>query len=479
MKAGIYIRVSTEEQAKEGYSISAQKKKLQAFCQSQDWEVAGFYADEGVSAKNTNRPQLQKMLTDIEMGLIECVLVYRLDRLTRSVFDLYKLLEVFDKHKCSFKSATEVYDTTTAMGRMFITIVAALAQWERENMAERIKFGQTEKVRQRKYTARRPPFGYKIDKDKWQLYIVEEEARIVREIFKLYQSGLGANRLAKSLNSRGIFTREGNKWSPTTVMSVLQNRVHEGHIEWNDDVVEDTHPAIISKEEFAAVQKLTKIRYNTPAKAVASDYIFSSKIRCSKCGASLVGNYTSRKDKKGNVRKCYYYRCRDRATCEKPDSIAEAKIDNAFINYLTHMEINNTLYNEEAIIEQKEEYKDEEKQSLLAELAKLEQRKKRFQLAWADDIMSYDDFKSRMEEAQRREDCILVDLKKFNKEPEEQHPIDKEKIIGYLKEIKENWSYLERKEKKAVVASIVNRMHMRVEGHGKSRKIEIIKVDFI
>ena len=136
MRVALYIRVSTEDQAREGYSIQAQKNKLEAYCVSQGWDVVGFYIDDGYSAKDLDRPEMKRMLKHIEQGLIDCVLVYRLDRLTRSVLDLYKLLEIFEQHNCKFKSATEVYDTTTAMGRMFITIVAAMAQWERENLID-------------------------------------------------------------------------------------------------------------------------------------------------------------------------------------------------------------------------------------------------------------------------------------------------------------------------------------------------------
>src|SRR5690606_12605563 len=116
LKTAIYIRVSTEEQAKEGYSISAQLKKLKSFCISQNWEVVDVYADEGVSAKDTNRPELQRMIQDIKNGKINGVLVYRLDRVRRAVLRVYRLLEVFEKYGCKFKSATEVYDTTTAIG---------------------------------------------------------------------------------------------------------------------------------------------------------------------------------------------------------------------------------------------------------------------------------------------------------------------------------------------------------------------------
>lgn len=123
---GIYVRVSTDEQAKEGYSISAQKEKLKAYCVSQGWASFKFYVDEGKSAKDTHRPSLELLLRHIEQGIIDTVLVYRLDRLTRSVRDLYTLLDYFDKYNAVFRSATEVYDTGSATGRLFITLVAAI-----------------------------------------------------------------------------------------------------------------------------------------------------------------------------------------------------------------------------------------------------------------------------------------------------------------------------------------------------------------
>lgn len=115
---GIYVRVSTEEQAKEGYSIAAQKEKLKAYCISQGWANYKFYIDEGKSAKDIHRPSLELMLRHIEQGIINTVLVYRLDRLTRSVRDLYSLLDYFDKYNAVFRSATEVYDTGSATGRL-------------------------------------------------------------------------------------------------------------------------------------------------------------------------------------------------------------------------------------------------------------------------------------------------------------------------------------------------------------------------
>ena len=213
MKAVIYTRVSTEEQVKEGFSLAAQLDRLRSFCDSQGWDVADVYTDEGVSAKNTERPELNRLLRDCPRQKFDVVVVYRLDRLTRSVMDLYKLLQLFDAHKIGFRSATEVFDTTNAVGRLFLTIVAALAQWERENLGERIRMGFDQKKREGKWHSTNVPYGYHRVDD--QLVIAEEEAEIIREMFRQYIGGLGVHRLVMWLRERTgrLWTSSGTYYS--------------------------------------------------------------------------------------------------------------------------------------------------------------------------------------------------------------------------------------------------------------------------
>ncbi len=477
MKTAIYIRVSTEEQVKEGYSISAQTQKLKAFCISQGWDVVGMYPDEGISAKDTNRPYLQQMIQDIKDGKIECVLVYRLDRLTRSVFDLYKILEVFETHDCKFKSATEVYDTTSAMGRMFITIVAALAQWERENMGERISFGFAEKARQGKYPLNFAPIGYDLNKKESKLYINLQESKIVKLIFDLYQK-MGMNQVAKWLNDRELYTKAGNPWSDNTIMKVLRNPVYYGAIKWLGEIYENAHEKIVSKDFWDNTQALIKQRQGQPPRSVSSRYIFSGKVKCPSCGRTMTGCYTT-STYKGKSKKYMQYRCRHKRhnRCEGSQMVSESKLEKAFMYYLESFNYNEFLNDAVEDAEKKFNKKDDipDIKALNKQLDKIENRKKKWQYAWTEDIMTYDDFKKRMEEANKEESSIKEKLAVFEFKEVETELINKEEIIAGLKSIKENWILLKEIEKKNLVSSIVKEIHHRHIGN----KVLIDSIDFV
>lgn len=303
MRTAIYIRVSTDDQAKEGFSLAAQSQRLRAYCESQDWAISDIYADEGYSAKDTERPALQRMLSDIRSGRLDVVLVWRLDRLTRSVLDLYQLLRVFDKNEVGFKSATEVFDTTTAIGRLFITIVAAMAQWERENIGERVALGMAQKAREGKRVTSVAPMGYSKQGD--SLVVDETRAPIVRDIFLRYAGGWGIHRIGLYLESE-----YGIRWDKHTLGYILDNPVYVGQLRWGYRsrrigheviLVNAAHDPLIDSATWQAVRQVRDRKRVLPPRSGTGKYPFAGLVFCKKCGARMVGYQ--------NATAHLYYRC--------------------------------------------------------------------------------------------------------------------------------------------------------------------------
>jgi site-specific DNA recombinase len=476
-KVAIYIRVSTEEQAKEGYSISAQKQKLKAYCIAQGWEVSGVYVDEGISAKDMNRPRLQQMIKDIKAGMIDCVLVYRLDRLTRSVLDLYKLLETFEKHDCKFKSATEVFETTTALGRMFITIVAAMAQWERENTGERVSMGFHEKVRQGKYALNFRLFGYDLDLKTGKLTIKEDEAEIVRLIVHLYlKEGMGANRICKYLNERNIKTRDGNTWGDKPLMQLLKNPVYMGTIRYGTASSEGSAPPIIDKETFDLIQKTIERRRALNPKQISSDYIFSSLLKCTDCGAARVGYRVYSTLATGEKVQYKNYRCLKRKTgqCSTPN-ISEIKLEASFLDYISKIDFSEVI-DEVAASGEKEMSTPKSKvdaDKLLKELEKIEKRKAKWQYAWVEDKISDRDFDLRMDEEREKEEQIKSQLEQVDTSDE--ITTDKTELAEVLHDVRRNWNSLSDPEKKSLTQMIVKQIHYTLDD---KKQVDITDIDF-
>lgn len=346
MRTAVYIRVSTDDQAREGFSIAAQREKLLAYVCSQDWEVAEIYADEGVSAKDTNRPALNRLLADLSLGKIDVVLVYRLDRLTRSVLDLYQLLQEFERHGVHFKSCTEVYDTTTAMGRLFITLVAALAQWERENLAERVKLGMGQMARERKRPGGPPPFGYVLVNG--QLHPHPEEAKLVRAMYTQYALGSSPRDIADEANRQGFRGKNGARWSASAVLRLLKNPVYCGSLRWNhipsgqrqklpgETILEvDAHSAIVEEETFSRVQKRISERTTRHPRTLSSSFLFSGLLFCSRCHSMLRGKTARVQGRSGARCTHIYYLCsgRQKGICQAP-ALREDRLEQALIQQL-------------------------------------------------------------------------------------------------------------------------------------------------
>lgn len=455
MTVGIYIRVSTEEQVKDGFSISAQRERLKAYCLAQDWNDFKFYVDEGISAKDTNRPQLQKLIKHIEEGKINTVLVYRLDRLTRSVLDLYKLLETFDKYNCTFKSATEVYDTGSAMGRLFITLVAALAQWERENLGERVRMGQIEKARQGQYSAK-APFGFDKDENN-RLIINEEEKEIVLMMIDKIRKGYSFRRLANYMDDFGIPPIRGYKWHIRTLMDIMQNHAIYGAVRWLDEIYEDCHPAIITKQEFAELQKMISDRQNFKKRELYSIHIYQMKLLCPDCGNRLTcerSKYFRKRDNK--IVENNRYRCQ---ACvlngRKAVMISEKQMELAFVKYLSELTF-------DKVPTQKEE-ESTDHQDLLSQRKKIERQREKYQKAWASDLMTDKEFTERMQETKRILEEIELTINELAP-AKENIIIDPDAVKEIVNEFNLNWKHLDAKEKKEFVNRFVESIEFEKKG---------------
>ena len=211
LETGIYVRVSTEEQAKEGFSIRAQEQKLKDYARVKDWSIHKIYIDEGISGKNiTDRPQINELIKDIKKGLVKNVLIFKIDRLTRSTADLIYLINLFNDYNCAFNSLCESIDTQTPSGRMFIKIIGIFAEFERENIVERTKLGFERKVKEGySLCTRTASFGYTRNIGDKVQRINEKEAIIVREVFDMFvNQGMSFLDIAKNLNKRNIPDRK-------------------------------------------------------------------------------------------------------------------------------------------------------------------------------------------------------------------------------------------------------------------------------
>lgn len=324
---GLYPRVSTEDQFRNGHSLGEQKERMLKLCDYKNYEVYKVYEDAGISAKDMNRPAFQEMIQDIKDGKINKIIVYKLDRLTRSIKDLEEICTFLEENNCSLESMCEDINTSTANGKFFIRMLTILAQLEIERTSERIKFGMIGAVKKGHFVGR-APIGY--DKQDKKLVINDIESEVIRRIFDYYIKGMAANAITKLLNEEKVLNR---KWIPTLVDRILSNEIYIGNYVHKKTIKgEETQkfigvsPAIIEEEVFniAQVQKQKNLK-NYKRKQT---YIFMQCIKCPKC-ETIMGGCSS---KSHTGEKHCYYQC---ANCKT--RVSEKKIEKQMINFLDDM----------------------------------------------------------------------------------------------------------------------------------------------
>jgi site-specific DNA recombinase len=291
MRIATYTRISTDEEH-QPHSLGAQADRLAAYCASQeDWQVVARFEDQ-ITGTLYERPGLSQALAAARSGLFDLLLVYRVDRLARSVRTLAEILSELDKAGVGFRSVTEPFDTTTPAGRMMVQMLGVFAEFERATIIDRVVAGMEKKARSGGWVPGVPPIGYRIGQDGF-LSPQEPQASLVRRIFSLYlEKRLGTRALANLLNEAGERTQAGKLWSNASVQGVLQNPVYIGRIRWRKDTYAAPHTPLVETETFEAAQALLSERSvdRSKRRSNSSDYLLSGKLRCGRCGASMVGS---------------------------------------------------------------------------------------------------------------------------------------------------------------------------------------------
>ena len=255
----LYIRVSTERQAEEGYSLDAQAQRLGAYCQAQGWDVDAkrIYTDAGVSGKSTHREQFQAMMQAAHAGEIHRIVAMKLDRIARNVKDFLGIVEELEAAGCDLVLIKESFDTSTPHGKFALTMFAAMAELEAATITERVMSGKAQKAQEGGYNGARCPLGYKYDQGAFS--VVGDAADTVRYIFASFVAGQGMQAIAQELNDTGTPTARGGAWYASTVRAILQNGFYAGLSQWDGTEQPGSHPAIISRELYEAAHCRLKV----------------------------------------------------------------------------------------------------------------------------------------------------------------------------------------------------------------------------
>lgn len=319
----LYVRVSGHEQATEGYSVGEQTERLRSYAAAMDWTVVRILTDPGFTGSNMDRPALKELIGIVKAGQVDKVVVYKLDRLSRSQKDtLYLIEDVFLKNNVDFVSLSENFDTSTAFGRAVIGLLAVFAQLEREQIRERMIMGREARAKDGYYTAGLWTLtGY--DYKDGELVVNEYEAMVVREIFRLFVAGKTLRGLAAELNRRGLYCKS-SKWQDTALARILSNRHYIGEVKFSRKWYPGRHEAIIDRETFDAAQKMLRLRSESKLSTNKPTTALSGFCFCGKCGARY--HKVTRHPKKDGTRR-EVFECYSRSHATKKMSRA-ASCDN-------------------------------------------------------------------------------------------------------------------------------------------------------
>ena len=312
VRCAVYTRKSTEEGLDQEYNtLDAQRDAGEAYIRSQQHEgwvcLPDRYDDGGFTGANMDRPALRRLLADIEAGKVDCVVVYKVDRLSRSLLDFARIMEIFERHNVSFVSVTQAFSTASSMGRLVLNVLLSFAQFEREMISERTRDKIAAARRKGKWSGGMPVLGYDVVDTK--LVVNPEEAERVREIFQSYLEHRSLLAVVKHLRAKGWRTKQwttkkgtrrgGRPFNKNSLYQLLTNVVYVGKIRYKDEVHEGEHEAIVDARTFQAVQSMLRRNGRSGGRGVRNKYnaLLRGLLRCAACNCGMSHAYTSKRNR--------------------------------------------------------------------------------------------------------------------------------------------------------------------------------------
>jgi len=322
VRCAIYTRKSTEEGLNQEFnSLDAQREAGEAYILSQKHDgwtlVPTQYSDGGYTGANIERPGVKQLLADIEAGKIDCVVVYKVDRLSRSLIDFSKMMELFEKRGVCFVSVTQQFNTNSSLGRLTLNILLSFAQFEREIISERTRDKQVAARKKGKWTGGHILLGYDLDSRVGRLAVNPEEAERIREMFRLYLEGTAVVEIVQRFDKQGWrnkqwTTQDGKLYggSPLRrchIYKLLGNVLYTGQVKVGEEVFPGEHEAIIDQQTFDLAQKRLEENAWTPGNAhrVKFEALLRGLIYCSCCGSGMYSTYSANKERRYRYYVCY------------------------------------------------------------------------------------------------------------------------------------------------------------------------------
>ena len=468
--AGIYIRVSTFDQVREGFSLGEQEERLKEFCNFRRYNIYKIYQDAGISAKNDKRPAYQEIIEDVKKGNINVIVALKLDRLTRSVYDIEKLMKFVNDYECDIDCMADESNTTTSNGRMVMRIMTSVSQNEIEKCSERTKFGMAGAIKNG-HIPNRTGLGFKRKNKKLVPDPLTKD--IIVRIFDLYLEGKSHQAIANIYNKEKVLGK--TNWYDSTIQKILSNELYKGdyvngkrtkHPTYYENVIEP----IVSKEKWESCQ-YQKLRNARHYERTAT-YLFTNKLKCSKCGNFLGGHATT----KTNGKKYYYYKCN---TCKtyfneidiekelKAFMLELAKQDDLINNYYT------------PFIKSKLEDKTEDYKKGIKELDK---QLDRIKTAYIKGVVKLEDFDKEIKHIEYQKS----DLEKRQKEQKQYENLsftlndlliiqDIQEIEFYTNpDVLNNWSNKSKEDKQKIIGKYIDNITIEK----KNNKFEISNIEF-